>query len=273
MHARVVVLCLLIICAEGRTGSAQKLLTPETFQEFLYPGAKPEPAAIKALDQKILTTFPDARPVKLTSLLTPTAWQKVVAYYTIMTGLPFRQIGPRFYFIFSSRNGIPTDYIEVCPIQILRGSSDFWPARINLVLLSFPLAGLTPASQPTTSELKPLTGRLWYPGQTRNDLAALKNHELGAGAQVLIILTEDSFDKVYSFFRRNYGRIYIVNAHREHFSERDFEFDASSALSTRRHGKELHIRVEENPLLVDREGNSERLLGKCLVQYTFWPAQ
>ncbi len=269
---RVIIIICCFVLTQWMSSFAQIVLSPENFSQFLYPGAKPDPVAIKSLDQKILTTFPNAKPLKLTSLVTDVAWQKVVAYYTILTGIPFRQVGSHFLFTFTHRNGVPVDYIEVCPIEILRSSTDFWPARINLVLLSFPLQSVAISPQPASTTFHPLIGRLWYPGTVRDDLATLKMDELGNDAQVVVMVTDDAFEKVYAFFRKNYGRIYIVNGRRGDVMERDFEFDASNALATRKQGKELHIRVDENPLLVDREGNSERLQGKCLIQYILWPA-
>jgi len=270
---RLIIILFCLVLTQWITSLAQSVLSPENFSQFLYPGAKPDPVAIKFLDQKILTDFPHAKPLKLTSLVTDIAWQKVVAYYTILTGIPFRQVGSHFFFTFTYRNGIPVDYIEVCPIEILRSSTDFWPARINLVLLSFPLQGVAHPPQPASTTFRPLIGRLWYPGTVRDDLATLKMDELGSDAQVVVMVTDDAFEKVYSFFRRNYGRIYIVNGRRGDIMERDFEFDASNALATRKKGKELHVRVDENPMLVDREGNSEYLQGKCLIQYILWPVE
>ena len=124
---------------------------------------------------------------------------------------------------------------------------------------------------PVSSEmLEQRVGRFFYAGILKEDVALLDMEEYGSDAEVFVVETFDDFEDVYQFFRRRYGPFRVRPARDGDLLTRDFEIDISRALSEEDSDKLLYLYVEENPLVVDRNGNSQVYRNKVFIRYVFW---
>jgi hypothetical protein len=242
-----------------------------TFDLFRYANGRLDTVHEKIMVARTEATFKDARIKQVASYLTKDDPRMVVAHYTRLSGQRFYKMGDRFIYTFSEIKKKPASRIEIYPVPIARIQKEYWPTRIDLVLLNKPVKMRVPQSFDWTIEdLKIRAGDLCFPGTLREDIALLEMEETGPKAEIYVIATAEPFESVYTFFRRRVGRIYVINARDGDLNVRDFEIDATSALELEKENQELHIRVEENPVVSDQEGNSQNYLGYTFIKYTFW---
>ena len=242
-----------------------------TFEKFMYPNGTLDQQLTEALLSRTEKVLKNARVGHLASYVTKDEAHAVVAYYNRLSGQRFFKKGDRFIYTFSEIDGLPASRIEIYPIPIARLQQEFWPTRIDLVLIQNTVSMRVPPSLKRTVEnLKSKVGNLFYEGTLREDIAMLEMEEAGKGAEIFVVSTNESFESVYTFFRRKLGRIYVINARDGNLNVRDFDVDATSALGLDREKQELYVRVEENPVVADREGNSQHYMGCTFIQYTFW---
>jgi len=265
-------LCWMVISVFATAAVAQGEFSEKTLDLFTYPNAQMDQATAQALAEKLRQTYPQALDIHCRSMITLDPVLTVVSHYAISTGRRYRMEGDRFVFPFKTRDGEATDRIEIFSQPQPRMDASLWGTRIQLVVIEFPLMPGDASLLRSADDLKKLAGRLLYDGQLREDVAALRLDELGKDAQVLIIDTQDPFETVYQFFRRRHGRLRLIPARSGDLMTRDFEFDATRTVGLQKLDKVLYIRVQENPVVTDQEGNSKTLLDHTLIQYTFWPA-
>ncbi len=242
-----------------------------TFNEFKYPNGILDQEYTQALQSRSEKLFKNARASRIACYVTQDEAHSVVAFYNRLSGQRFFKKGDRFIYTFSQMYGLPASRIEIYPIPIARLQKEFWPTRIDLVLIHSTVTTRVPSSlKRTLEDLKSKVGNLYFQGTLREDVAMLEMEEAGKGAEIFVVATNEPFESVYNFFRRKVGRIYLVNARDGDLKVRDFEVDATAALGLDREKQELYIRVEENPVVADMEGNSQHYLGYTFIQYTFW---
>ena len=263
-----VLLALLII---SPFGFAQINFRESTFDQFGYPRGILDEDYTQVLQARSLYSFPKARVNRVLSYITNDDPHDVVNYYSQLCGQRFIKEGDRFIYIFSKVNELPASRIEIYSAPNIRIQRQFWPTRIDLYLVSYPISVSFPQGQNRTLEdLRKLAKRLTYEGALREDVARLEQEELGPDAIVYVVQTNDSFEKVYRFFRRRYGKLFVRQGRDGDIMVRDFEFDATRAVGLSRDHMELFIRVEENPMATDAQGNSQIYLGYTFIKYRFW---
>lgn len=243
-----------------------------TFDQFAYPGAELDEAYTAAILQQSVIQFNKAQDRRVESYVTLDKPRKVVSYYANLCGKRFEKHGERFTYVFSEINGQPATRIEIYPVEIGRIHSEFWPTRIDLYIIRYPLTVDVELEKGRSLEtLKERIGRYVYEnGKLMEDIALLYMEELGTKSEVYIISTDDDFEDVYRFFRRRYGPFSVRPASDGDILTRDFEIDISGALKAEDKDKELHLFVEENPLIADRSGNTQLYRGKVFIRYVFW---
>ncbi|MBN2410322.1 hypothetical protein JXQ31_01445 [candidate division KSB1 bacterium] len=242
-----------------------------TFNEFNYPSGILDTDFVDYLLKREKLKFPKARTMHIVSYLTEDDPRTVVAYYSRLCGQRFYKLGDRLIYAFSEINKLSASRIEIYPVKNPRLANNFWPTRIDLFLISYPVAvGASENFNRTLDDLKAKAGSLTYEGELREDIAQLEIEELGPDAEVFVIATDNSFEKVHAFFRRRYGRVRVIPAMDGNVSMRDFDLDATRAAGLNRKDTELYIRVEENPIIIDRSGNSQVYHGYTFIKYIFW---
>lgn len=255
----------------GKDDVAQILFRESTFNDFKYPNGTLDKKYTQILKDRSRYTFPKARVLKVVSYVTQDNPRKVVSYYSQLSGQRFEKQGDLLTYIFSKVNKLPASRIEIYPIPNIRIQKPFWPTRVNLYIISYPVSlSLPQGLNRSIEDLRKRAGRFTYNGIMREDVAKLANEELGPDAEVYVLSTTDSFEKVYSFFRRKFRSLYVRAARDGNISVRDFEFDATRAVGLNRKEMELYIRVEENPMVTDAKGNSQIYLGHVFIKYKFW---
>lgn len=245
---------------------------PSTFDQFMYPDARLDSVCSKKLSTRIRDRFPEARTITVKSLLTRDQPAKVILHYTRLTGQPFNHRDGRFIRSFAKKDGYPLSRIDVSSVPVPYLSEDYWPTRIDLVLTILPVdhQGWTHKTL-SRQELKSKAGRLVYDGQVFKEVTFNEQVDLGSQARVLVIGTQDPFYNVLLFFRRRIRRrIRVIPARDGDLYVRYFEVDATGSAGLDRSREELHIRVEENPLVIDQNGNSQNYLGWVLIKYILW---
>ena len=242
-----------------------------TFNEFNYPTGILDNDFVEFLSNREKLKFPKARTMRIASYLTEDDPRTVVAYYSRLCGQRFYKTGDRLIYAFSEINQLSASRIEIYPVKNPRLASNFWPTRIDLFLISYPVAvAVSENLNRTLDDLKAKAGSLTYEGELREDIALLEVEELGPDAEVFVVATDNSFEKVHAFFRRRYGRVRVIPAIDGNVSMRDFDLDATRAAGLNRKETELYIRVDENPIIIDRSGNSQVYHGYTFIKYIFW---
>ena len=266
------VFCFSILLCDATLAQDRQIFFKEsTFDQFAYPGAELDKAYTAAIKQQSIVQFANARFRRVESYVTLDKPRKVVSYYSNLCGKRFQKRGERFTYIFSEIDNIPATRIEIYPIAMGRIHQEFWPTRIDLYMIRYPLAVKVNLDENRSLEtLKERIGRYCYDGTLKEDIALLYTEELGPKAEVFVIETEDDFEDVYLFFRRIYGPFRVRPARDGDLLTRDFEIDISGALGADAQNKNLFLFVEENPLIADRNGNTQVYRNKVFIRYVFW---
>jgi len=201
-----------------------------------------------------------------------TDWpRKVVDYYSQLSGQRFFKYGQFFTYIFSEIDDKPATRIDIYPVPLAKTSRTFWPTRVDLYIVRYPISvDLENGITQNKEELKNKVGRLFFDGTLRIDIALLDMEELGSTAQVYVIETDESFAAVSSFFRRRYGGFHVTAVRDGDVRAFQGEFDATYAVGLDPEEKQLLVNIEENPLVIDRVGNSQIYKGKVFIKYIFW---
>ncbi len=243
-----------------------------TFDQFAYPDAEVDEAYTAVIRQQSNIQFNKASERRVKSYITLDKPRKVVSYYSNLCGKRFQKKGERFTYIFSEIKGLPATRIEIYPIEMGRTHREFWPTRIDLYIIRYPLTVDVELEKDRSLEgLKERIGRYVYDdGRLIDDISLLYMEELGSDAEVFIIETGNDFDEVYKFFRRLYGPFHVRPARDGDLLTRDFEIDISLALGPNDQDKELFLFVEENPLIADRSGNTQLYRNRVFIRYVFW---
>ncbi len=267
-----------IIFALGTTLSClsaqqmQIFFKESTFDQFAYPDAELDKEYTEAIKQQSKIQFSKAGFRRVESYITLDKPRKVVSYYSNLCGKRFQKRGERFTYIFSEINNMPATRIEIYPAEMGRIHREFWPTRIDLYMIRYPLTVDVDLDKDRSIEgLTRRIGRFVYENATlKEDIALLYMEELGPKSEVFVLETSDDFEEVYKFFRRRYGPLRVRPARDGDLLTRDFEIDVSGALGAEDQYKELHVFVEENPLIADRTGNTQLYAGKVFIRYVFW---
>jgi hypothetical protein len=245
---------------------------PSTLEQYYYPGATFDADHTEWLTGYLRQYYPNIHIVQVISMMTTAPLNAVVAHYAILSGRLCCKEGERFVYVFSHRNEKPTSRVEIYQNPVPRLRRECWPVRVNIIYLEFPLTAPSNVLNRPLLKIRQNLESLYFEGKLREDIAAIKMSELGPDAEVIVIETDDPFEKVYSFFRsRSRRRIYIIQARSETGYMRDFEFDASHIISGRKKDKVLIIRVDENPTITDSQGSAQIFNGHIFIQYIFWP--
>jgi hypothetical protein len=243
----------------------------KTFDDFAYINGVYDDEYSLLLEGRSNYSFPNSEFTKVASYVTRDNSRDVVNYYAQKSGQRFERIGEKFIYIFSKINEAPANRIEIQPIPHLRIPKALWPTRINLYIITYDIKDFLPTGQGRSIEdLRKLAGRLTYDGTMRDDVANLEQVELGADGNCFIIETKDSWEMVYQFFRRRYGRLDVRPARDGDVWVRNFEFDGTNRAGLDREKLELFIRVDENPIIRDQHGNAQVFSGSTFIKYTFW---
>ncbi len=271
-HLQIVLMLALVLGLWSHGIAKAPFFNPSTFDQFIYPGARLDSIYSKMLLTRIRDRFPEARAIKVKSLLTGDQPAKVILHYTRMTGQPFNHSGGRYIRSFATKDGYPLSRIDISSVPIPHLSESFWPTRIDLVLTILPIDHEDWTCKVLSKqELKSKAGRLLYDGKVFKDITLNEQVDLGSRARVLVIGTKDPFYNVLLFFRRRIRRrIRVIPAREGDLYVRDFEVDATASAGLDRSREELHIRVEENPLVIDQNGNSQNYLGWVFIKYILW---
>ncbi|MBN1466088.1 hypothetical protein JXA02_10020 [candidate division KSB1 bacterium] len=266
---------LLLFCpriSESCLAQDQQIFFQEsTFTKFAYPHGELDEEFTQKLEKESAAQFPKAGLRMVRSYITIDKPRKVVSYYSGLCGKRFQKRGDRFTYIFSEMDDVPASRIEIYPVVMGRIHHEFWPSRIDIYLIRFPIS--IDATLPTGRSAESLAlriGPFYYPGVLREDVALIDMEQFGAESEVFVIETADDFDVIYEFFRRQYGGIAVRPARDGDMLTRNFEIDISRALGEADRDKLLYLYVEENPLVSDRTGNSQVYRGKVFVRYVFW---
>ncbi len=250
-------------------GSGQEVHPRFTFSGLLYPAAQYDSMATREWKEHLSQQHPHATDIQVFCMIAPDSLMRVVSYYAILTQRRYEMVDGHIIFPFKKSQGGYTEGIEIYSQPIPRINPKFWPTRIALIQIKFPLRASTTLKR-SLQTLREKAQQFYYEGRLREDIAAILLEELGERAEVFVIDTSDSFEQVYQFFQRRYGRIRIISVFNEDIRERDFEIDVTARSKNQLSNKELHIRVLENPLITDVDGNSLRYKGHVFIQYTFW---
>jgi len=243
-----------------------------TFDDFAYPNAEFDAQFTNMLKAQSFAQFSKARLRLVKSYLTMDKPRKVVSYYSNLCGKRFQKRGDRFTYVFSEINNEPASRIEIYPVEMGKIHYEFWPTRIDLYMIRFPiLVEANLDGERSAESLERRIGQYYYDGALREDVALLDMEEFGPESEVFVIETSDDFEDVYEFFRRRYGPFRVRPARDGDLLTRDFEIDISGALGEKDKDKVLYLYVEENPLVTDRMGNSQVYRNKVFVRYVFWP--
>jgi len=261
----------IVLSAHNSVAIERLFFKESTFAKFKYPNGVYDEQYTKILEAKVRKRFPRATLVKVASYLTTDDSREVVAYYAQLSGQRFFKENDRFFYVFSDINGQPASKIEIQPIPISALQKKLWPTKVDLIIVSYPIQVTNALNlNRTIDDLRKRVGRFCYEGELREDIAKIEMEDLGPDAEVFVISTRDPFTKVYRFFRRRYGRIRYLPARDGEIFTRDFEIDATRAVGLDRKKEVLYIRVEENPMITDNDGNSQVYIGYTFIQYTFW---
>ena len=262
---------LLILTSYGPAG-AQLAFKEVNFDSFQYPGAIPDRAATLQHRAEMEALFPRASFLRVGVTFTWDNIRQVVTHFTQMSGQRFDETGDRSYrHVFSHINELPASSIEISPVPIARCQDIYWPTRIVVTMIRYPIASENGVRlQRSLEELEGRISRLCYPGELREDVALVEMEAFGPEAEVYIVATQDPFHRVYRFFRRRVGRLYVIPAIDGDISTQNFEFDATAAARLNPSEIELYIRVEENPMVTDSDNNSQIYFGYTFIYYTFW---
>jgi hypothetical protein len=267
----IAIICFFLFNFSYQVSYGQLFFKEYNFDKFKYPAGVLDQDYTQVITARIKKQFPETRSLKIASYITADDTRTAVAHYSRLCGQRFYKIGDRFIYVFSEINHEPATKIEIYPVRVSRLPKEYWPTRIDLCIVKYPLS-TNSVEKPnrTFDDLKKIAGRLAYEGKLEEEIALLEIEELGPDAEVYVVSTQNSFEKVYNFFRRRYGRFRVIPARDGDMWARDFEFDATRALRYDRKQNELHIRVDENPLITDREGNSQVYRGFVFIYYIFW---
>ena len=246
-----------------------------TFTQFAYPNGQLDKEYTNWLKQRAREQFPNARASIIESYITMDKPRDVLTHYSALSGQRFLKKEDRFIYVYSQLGERPATRIEIYPVPIARINQAFWPTRVDLHIIRLPLNPNIPVTlEQDPDNLKGRTGRYFYPnGELREDVAIIEMEELGPSAQVYVLATSDDFEKVYRFFRRRYGGIPLRMPSDGDMLTRDFEIDLTRALGEEDAEKVLYVRVEENPVVVDRSGNSQLYRDWVFITYTFWEVE
>lgn len=246
-------------------------LKESTFQAFAYQNGSIDENYTEVLKAKTQQQFSDASAIQVASFITVDNPRTVVYYYAKLCGQRFFKEGERFTYVFSEIDGQAATRVEIYSMEIGRVHREFWPTRINLFVIQKPLfvAG-TDNSNRSAEDLKKRIGAFFYDGKLSEAIARLDMEEIGPEAEVYVVDTEDDFETVHLFFRRLYGAFYVRMAMDGDLFTRDFEIDISHALSGDDLNKDLFVTVEENPAVIDQNGNSHVYRGHVFIKYVFW---
>ncbi len=250
---------------------AQLPFKESTFNDYAYPKSIKDEQHTRAIRNRASSQFPHARTMMVASYITTDWPRKVVDYYSHLSGQRFFKYGQFFTYIFSEIDNKPATRIDIYPMALAKTSRTFWPTRIDLYLIRYPISvDLEKGITQTKEELKNKVGRLYYDGILRTDIALLDMEELGSGATVYVIETDKSFAVVSSFFRRRYGGFHVTAVRDGDVRAFQGEFDATYAVGLNPKEKQLIVNIEENPLVIDRVGNSQIYRDKVFIKYIFW---
>jgi hypothetical protein len=242
-----------------------------TFKEFAYPNGELDQQFTQMLKRQSFIQFPKAGFRMVASYVTIDKPRRVVSHYSGLCGKRFQKRGDRFTYVFSEMNDVPATRIEIYPIVMGRIHHEFWPTRIDICLIRFPIMIETTLEEGrSAASLEARIGSFYYPGVLREDVALIDMEEFGSESEVYIIETEDDFETVYQFFHRQHGSIAVRPARDGNLLTRNFEIDITGALGEEDKDKVLYLYVEENPLVTDRAGNSQVYRGSVFVRYIFW---
>ena len=245
-----------------------------TFEQFGYPNGFVDEEHSAIIREQTNRQFPNARTHIIQSYISNDKPRSIIEYYTMLSGQRFFKEGDHFVFVFSQINDQPATRIEIYPLPIARIHREFWPTRIDLYVIRYPIAGDIPEELDRTDEdLKKRVGRFYYEGLHREDIARLDMEEAGPEAEVFVIATEDEFERVYRFFRRRFRSFPVRPAQDGDMLTRDFEIDISSYVASENEDKDVFVMVEENPVVIDRTGNSQLYSGWVFIRYVFWPKE
>jgi len=263
---------ILIIVLSGAPVNGQIFFRESTFDQFVYQNGVLDQDFVAFLTEQEKLKFPKARTMRIMSFISEDDPRTVVAFYSFLCGQRFYKTGDRYVYVFSEINKQSASRIEIYSVKIPRMANRFWPTRIDIYLISYPVSvQLSDSLNRTMADLKALAGDLTFEeGVLREDIALLEAEEMGPSAQVFVVATDNSFEKVHAFFRRKYGGFRVIPAIDGDISMRDFDIDATRAAGLNRKDMELYIRVEENPVIIDRSGNSQVYHGFVFIKYMFW---
>ena len=267
---------ILIVCcrlsAQKSDEPRQLYLKETTFRAFAYPNGNLDQPYTDLLVNYSRRQFPEASEILVESYITADKLRPVVLYYGKLCGQRFSQMGNHFTYIFSEIDGKPAARVEICPMEIGRIHREFWPTRVNLYLIRKPIvAGPDQQLNRSIDDLQKRIGNYCYTnGILHEDVARLEWQEYGADSEVFVIDTKDDFETVHLFFRRLYGAFFVRMAMDGDLFTRDFEIDISHALGAADMDKDLIVNVEENPIIIDKENNSQFYRGHVFIKYVFW---
>ncbi len=271
LHSFLLYILALLVVADAGYAQRQIFFKESTFDEFAYPNGTYDQDHKELIDAKAHAQFPNARIFMIASYVTLDEPRTVVSHYSNLCGQRFTKEGDLFTYIFSEIDGTPATRIEIYPMKVSRIHQAFWPTRIDLYIIRYPLA-VKPLEnlQHSAEELKERVGRFYYDGDLREDVSKLDMEELGPDAEVYVIDTKDGFEQVHRYFRRRYGAFRVRLASDGNLLTRDFEIDISHVLGPEDQDKDLYVYVGENPIVIDRLGNSQVYRGHVFIKYLFW---
>jgi hypothetical protein len=242
-----------------------------TFDLFGYPNGIEDEEYTSVITKRADEQFPNARTHMVKSYISDDKPRRIIEYYTKLSGQRFLKEGDHFIFVFSQINNQPATRIEIYPVRISRIHQEFWPTRIDLYVIRYPIVGDIPDElDRTMDDLKKRIGRFLYEGELREDIAILDMEENGPEAEVYVLSTEDDFERVYRFFRRRFRSFPVRPARDGDMLTRDFEIDITRYIGQGGDNKDVFVIVEENPVVVDRTGNSQLYRGRVFIRYVFW---
>lgn len=262
---------ILVVVLVSPLAVAQTTLDGSTFEQFAYENGTVDMEYTELLRSRTNYSFPNSSQTKVASYVTKDNPRTVVDYYAQLSGQRFLKNGDKFIYVFSRINEVPANRIEIQPIPHLRIPKSLWPTRINLYIIKYDIKDFLPrGEQRSLEELRKLAGPLTFDGTLRDDVAMLETQELGPNAICFVVETKESWERVYQFFRRRYGRLLVRPARDGDIWVRNFEFDGTRTAQLERKDMELFIRVDENPIVTDQNGNSQVFLGSTFIKYIFW---
>lgn len=242
-----------------------------TFKQFAYPNGIADDEYTAIIRKRSAKQFPKAKTHIIKSYISNDKPRTIIEYYTQLSGQRFFKEGDRFIFVFSQITDQPATRIEIYPVPIARIHREFWPTRIDLYVIRYPIVGDMPEQlNRKPDELKKRVGRFFYDGELREDIARLDMEQSGPGSEIYVIATRDDFEKIYRFFRRKLKSFPVRPARDGDMLTRDFEVDISRAGGVDSAGKDVYVAVEENPVVMDGTGNSQLYRGWVFIRYTFW---